>query len=298
MRHDLQLELENRFGYTFDSEWHRLTGGYESDVWRVGDVVVRINPEWRTDYELLWMHDLLKHCATIMPEVPAPIKAINGSTLFRWENRPVTLFPFVTGEILNRHDDYQVEQAAQLLAQIHTTGLKWRGISPRPPHDLSAPTIPKNQIDPDSIIDPDLDRWFNESFLQETQITGVVHGDYYRANILYDDDRISGVIDWDESTIRPLITEVAWSMWEFTHNADGDDLDIQRALNFLGAYRAERNTLTDNDLVHLIPLIRRHLRYEIRRSIADEARGDDVDMEYRNAEISAFNNLRGVDLRA
>ena len=59
------------------------------------------------------------------------------------------------------------------------------------------------------------------------------------------------------------------------------------------AYQAETDILNNDQRQMVIPLIRRHLRVEIRRSIAAEARGEAVDLAYRNAEIRAFNNLRG-----
>lgn len=292
MRIDLKQELTRRFGESFDATAHQLTGGYEAEVWRVDDIVVRVSPTWRTDAELLWVHELTQHCATALPQVIAPLHALNGETLFRWNDHPITLYPFVDGEILDRDDDHQIQQAARLLAQIHTLGLTWQDKRPRPSLSNIAPSIPTDQIDPTSIVDPDLDEWITTVFEASEQVQGAIHGDYYRANILCEAGQIAGIIDWDESEIRPLITEVAWAMWEFTHAATGDDLDVERANLFLNSYCTERDSLTDTDIAFVIPLIRRHLRYEIRRSIADEQRGDSVDLDYRNAEIRAFNNLR------
>lgn len=292
MHPDIKHTLNQRFGQPFNAPPQRLTGGYESEVWRVDDRVVRISPTWRTDAELRWVHEVTQHCATTIQQVIAPISALNGETLFRWNDHPITVYPFVQGDILDRYDDHQMTQASRLLATIHKLGLTWQAKRPRPASSTAAPTIPPDQVDPVSISDPDLDHWLTAIYQPRNHLQGVIHGDYYRANILCQSGQVTGIIDWDESEIRPLITEVAWAMWEFTHTSSGDDLDLTRARLFLDTYRAEHDLLTDFDITHLIPLIRRHLRYEIRRSIADEHRGDEVDLDYRNAEIRAYNTLR------
>ncbi|MGB1285261.1 MAG: phosphotransferase [Aggregatilineales bacterium] len=294
IRDDFKNILQARFGRDFTLPWTQLTGGYESDVWRVGDVVVRISPIWRSDAELQWVHDVTRHCATTISEVIAPLTTKDGSTVFRWQNHPITLYPLVTGDMLDLQDDAQVQQAARLLAKVHRSGLQWQAMRPRP-KSAAAPTIPDNQQDSPDIIDLDLDKQC-DTFFGMQPLTGIVHGDYYRANILCVDGQIRGIIDWDEAEIRPLLTEVAWACWEFTHNTAGDNLDIARAHQFLQTYHADHPILTNDAMSYIIPLMRRHLRYEIRRSIADENRGEDVDMNYRNAEIQAFQNLRGSTL--
>jgi Ser/Thr protein kinase RdoA (MazF antagonist) len=289
----LQSQLEDRFGRSFDAPWEPLTGGYESDVYRVGELVVRVSPAWRTDAELLWTHDLTRHCARTIPQVVAPLAARDGRTLFRWDDRPVTVYPYVAGEPLDWSKPALLEQAGTLLARIHNAGLCWPNRRPRPSASTAAPSIPDALPDPPEIVDPDLDRWFETVFAQQDHVTGPVHGDYYRANLLCADKLILGIIDWDESEVRPLITETAWAMWEFAH--DAGHFDYNRAQPFLWAYWLERGqtrSMRSRDTLSLFQVIRRHLRYEIRRSLAAEARGEGVDLRYRDNQIDAFNNLR------
>ena len=41
---------------------------------------------------------------------------------------------------------------------------------------------------------------------------GIVHGDFYRGNLLVDDGFIVGLIDWDEARVDDYVTEFAWSI--------------------------------------------------------------------------------------
>jgi len=286
----LRSTLKQAYGQPFDGEWLPLTGGYESDIWRCNQWVVRVGPAGRDVDQLAWTHQWGMYCAAHLPQVITPVQAVNDNTIIRWDDRPVTVYPYIAGTLLDLHDESLVMQAARLLAQIHALGVQWPALKPDTVTHLK---INAEFADPPSIQDPQLDAWERDFFKRDDLMIGAVHGDYYRGNILCDHGRITGIIDWDESAVRPIITEVAWATWEFTHNPAGDDLNMPRARQFVRAYQAETDILSKDDISMLIPLIRRHLRYEIRRSIVVEARGEHVDVAYREAEIRAFIALDG-----
>ena len=125
-----------------------------------------------------------------------------------------------------------------------------------------------------------------------------VHGDFYRRNLLCRDGRIVGLIDWDEARPDVQLREVAWAVWEFGQ-VGGDRLDFGRAAEFLAAYAEAGGDLpTDADQA-VIPLIRWHLREEIRRAHAATACGcarSTEDREYTDGEVRAFGWLRDAQL--
>lgn len=290
----IKKALQSQYPFSFDGDWSKLTGGYECDIWRVGQYVVRICPEWRSDAELDWVY---RHVAMIgeqIPEVVSPIKTKDDTYFIRFENRPVVIFPYIEGELLDRNNPELLRQAAELLAQIHNTSSRSLENITRPPSDPSAPTEVPLQNDPKYIQDPQLDTWYNQFMASENLKMGLMHGDYYRGNILCDGDVINGVIDWDELTYGEIIREIAWATWEQCHTESGDYLDIERARLFVTTYQGINNTLSSFEYKAIIPLIRYHLRYEIRRSFAAEEAGEDWDEDYRQQEIRAFNNLRNL----
>ena len=59
----------------------------------------------------------------------------------------------------------------------------------------------------------------------------VIHGDYQEANLFFEEDRISAIIDWDQSFVAPRA-------WEVVRALDyALDLDVTLCRNFLSAYR-------------------------------------------------------------
>ena len=286
--------MNNRYDVDFSGEWVRLTGGYESDVYRVGDVVVRISPEWRKSPDLQWVHDAVRHIHKAVWQAIAPITANDGSTFFRWEDKPISVFPYVDASRYTTYGSHERDEFAMILAQIHRAGYSLRD-NPRPSGAMTQ--IPDDFSDPDSILDSDLDDWYENTFLAQNPTMGLVHGDYYRANILGEvGHRVEAVIDWDECEIRPIIGEVAWSTWEICKSDDGTTLNFPEAQHFIEVYRRNMNILPDHEYDGIIPLIRRHLRYEVRRALMWKSQGHDVDEDYLNAEIEAFHNLRDKSL--
>jgi len=292
----LQEFIESHYKAKLKDRFVSLGGGYECDVWRTGDYVIRMLPDWRSESEVHWTYDFVRRCAEDVSQVIAPMGTSSGDDYVMYDGQAVVLLPYIDGKLLNLADDRLIQQSAQILAQIHLTSAYLPKDSKRPPSKTSQPTDIPKQPDPKNIQDPELDAWYNEFIQRDDLQMGMMHGDYYRGNILCNDGQVVGVIDWDECNYGAIIREVAWSLWEMCHTNNGDALDMDRASLFLVSYRENYPLLSDVECKAIIPLIRYHLRYEIRRSIAMEEAGQDWDDDYRQAEIRAFNNLKTTAL--
>lgn len=291
----LAHEIEHLYELRFTGGWVRLTGGEESEVWSVDadrSFIVRIGPTWRTSDELQWVHDLTAHCAASIPEAVAPIRARDGSSVFRFHDHPVSLYPYVEGEPLDTENQELCLSAARLLARIHRTASTWQG-GQRPPSRSTAPQPIPVERWPEVFIDPELDRW-HDSISHLT--TGPIHGDYYCTNLLCIGEEIRGVIDWDEARIAPLMAEIGWCTWEFAQTPSGDELDDDRARAFLNAYFEAGSPCPRAEADHTIPFIRWRLRSESLLALAAVERGEDLDMEYTQQQMRAFERLTGREL--
>ena len=299
----LRRELARRYGLVL-GEPHVLDGGEEAAVWRVqsdrGMLVARLSPAWRTTAEVAWVHDLLAYAAQTFAATVAPVPALDGTTAFRWGRRPVAVFPFIAGTHLDREDATLRWAAAHLLAHLHATLRTWTGHRPRPPSGPGAPTTWPRVPDPAGVEDPALDAWYAEWTRTRAPLLPVapVHGDFYRRNLLCRDGRIVGLIDWDEARPDVQLREVAWAVWEFGQ-VGGDRLDVGRAAAFLAADEEAGGDLPADADRAVIPLIRWHLREEIRRARAAAARGcaqSPEDRAYTDGEVRAFGWLRDAQL--
>lgn len=292
---ELAMEVAGRYGASGVAV-PILNGGDECELWRLDSsppVVVRVSPAWRSMTELIHSHHVAAEFGTRIPEVTCPVVGSDGSTLFLWNERPVSVWPLIGGAPLDRTNADLRNQAAELLARLHRAALRIVLPEPtRPP--AAAETGTARSILPDDALDLWLNRWRSDE--TAGQPIGMVHGDFYRRNILCRDGRIVGLIDWDDTHYDLLIADLAWAVWEMAKSADGTALLTDRAGAFLNAYEATGGPVHRS--AALIPLIRAHLRYEVDRAERAKHRGEPADEAYQAAEITAFHGLRSVDPRS
>ncbi|MFL5541027.1 MAG: phosphotransferase enzyme family protein [Longimicrobiaceae bacterium] len=286
-------ELRRRYG--LDAEVAgRLEGGNECDVFVLasdaGERVARVCPPWRTVAELEWAYGLAAYAAGAIPEAVAPLAARDGSRVFALGGRPVAIFPHVAGRHLDRDDAAERDEAARLLARLHQVLPAWPGARPRPgnPHQARLFAGRDAILEP---ADPDLDRFLAARAADPAVRRVPLHGDFYRGNLLVEGGRITGLIDWDDSRVGSLESELAWSTWELAQAPDGG-LDPGRTARFLEVYVASGGPASP-DLAVLVPLIRANLRREVREAARARAAGAVLDDdEYVARALRGFNALR------
>lgn len=265
-----------------------VDGGDECLLWRLAAppvAVVRVSPARRTVAGLAASHRVAAAFGVFVPEVTRPLAAWDGTTVFRWENRPVSVWPLIDGAPLDRENADLRARAAALLARLHLAATRVGDVVAKPVTEDRTAAHPGSRL-PDDALDAWCERWLRH--IEEP--AGFVHGDFYRRNILCRDGRIVGLIDWDDARHDLLVTELAWAMWEFAKSPDGTTLTGERAAQFLNDYRAAGGPVRPSPA--LIPLIRLQLRYEVDRAERARHRGEPVDETYQQSEIAAFDALR------
>src|SRR6266849_4387597 len=101
----LRSTLETRYHLGSLSSAKVLEGGYWNRVLRVeaeqGPFVLRISHPTTTAEGVAYEHALIHYIHRYVAQVPPPIRALDGSTYFLWEDRMVSLFPFMPGQVAN-----------------------------------------------------------------------------------------------------------------------------------------------------------------------------------------------------
>jgi Ser/Thr protein kinase RdoA (MazF antagonist) len=273
----LRQDLSAAFGVPAHGRAVRLYGGEESAAYRLGDVVVRIAPQWRTDREMRWFAGLAEHTAAVVPEVVAPVPAVSGDLVVRLSGRPISLWPFVAGDWPTKGDHGLRDQAAELLARLH------KALADAPTPD--EPPTPMAQGPHEDLTDPELDAWLESRACLAVQ---PLHGDYYRGNVLAVDGRITALLDWDDAYVGPLEKDVCEAAWEWGNGLSTGSLD--GALAFLSAYTASGG-------IAVTPFaLRQYARARVRAEVLYARTRwqllDADDHAYHRAQIAAFHALK------
>lgn len=261
-----------------------LEGGYEALVLkaegRQGAIVLHLSSGQRSREELSWCHAVARHAHKTVPQVVVPIER-DGDTLARWRDHLLAIYPFVDGLTLDHKDPSLRKEAARLLAKLHRGLLDWSG-GPRPSGSWETALAEL----PVSLRDDDLDAWWN-SAKAEGVVTSVIHGDYYRGNILCAGGTIVGVIDWHDAETAALALELAGAVFELCR--EGDLVPkATLARDFIGAYRDGDGPLPEQEIASLV----RYMRLWIRRNIVKSLSvGSDELDPYIQQQIRAFRHF-------
>jgi len=192
--------------------------------------------------ELPYYLYLMAHLAHHGLPVPAPIANRDNEYLGTLSEKPAALVARLSGASVMDPEPAHCGRVGAMLAGLHLAGMsygrrqenprgaEWRA---RTGHRLR-PYLPAAELD---LLDTEL------AFQADIQFAslprGAIHGDLFRDNVLWDGERIGGVIDFYFAGHDALLFDIAVTTNDWCTLPDGE-LDPSRTDALLTAYHAER----------------------------------------------------------
>jgi homoserine kinase type II len=185
---------------------------------------------------------LMDHLAHHEVTCPAPMRMDSGELIAEVNGKPACIVSRLPGAADPRPDAHLCRAAGSILAGIHVAsveydasldnprGRAWResfaeAVRPklsRPENDLIASENRYQALHDDSVLPQ-----------------GIIHGDYFHDNVLWDDEGRGGVIDFYFACDDALLYDVAIAVNDWCANADAT-LDSARAHAFIEGYESLR----------------------------------------------------------
>jgi len=253
-----------------------LTGGFKNELTRFGDVVLRLEKTTLASAE--WELEAVRFLAESVPEA---LVATAGPELFK-DGRIASILPFVEDAApLDRENEAHRLELARLLARLHRRGLDWAGAQRPGSPGFASLDMTRNRwwdwtivSKPAALVDAyeASVKWLSTP---PSLVTGLVHGDVCRANVLTRGDTIAAVLDWEEARVDWPAWELASAAWEVCQS--GDALDSGRATAFIHAYRKADGP---GETEAFEPLLRLRLVADLLYSLTSRARGEPHDETY------------------
>jgi homoserine kinase type II len=191
---------------------------------------------------------LLNHLAShgVPTPRPLPLAATPGAFIAEHAGKPVAVFPWVAGDMLCQRS-VTPDAAAQIgaaLARVHLAAASFSAPPSRfGPVELRAridgvralPRLPPALSPVVDALSARLDRFSGRAPGQDG--AGLVHGDLFRDNVLWQDGRIAALLDFESASHESypfdlMVTILAWCF------GDGLDQSLSRAM--AQAYAAVR----------------------------------------------------------
>jgi Ser/Thr protein kinase RdoA (MazF antagonist) len=218
----------------------RLVGDGGADLYRVGEVVVRIqraSPE-----SVRWEHTLLGFLAEELEEVVTPLTALDGSTFYVDDGRVVSVFPFVAGEELRSREPLFRRELPAVLARLHRRALAWPVAEQRP----GVPSVRERNWETND--------WWDLSLVEKTpplvrafeELRGwvagadlrvcAIHGDFHTGNVLVCNGLVAGIVDWQYARLDWPALELAGMVWDLAWDGKSTAIDSGLRDEIIAAY--------------------------------------------------------------
>ncbi len=240
-----------------------------------GTFVLRVYLNAGDPLRILVEHELLTHLAhrSLSFAVPAPIVTRSGATLISMgedEPRFAALFPVISGSEVNPTSFGEISAYGIALGELHkalakiepSSSLsherrygKFTTVHPLVPdpigliESLGIGPMEKSEL---TALTAALDQ-FNAQIL-ETLPTHIIHGDFDASNILLQDGRVSGILDFEFASVGPRAMDIAIGLWSFALalRTERDPWPIMQS--FLRAYQ-QFGRLTPDEITALPTLV-------------------------------------------
>jgi len=157
--------------------------------------------------------------------VPLPEPGRDGLTTVQVRADLAMLVPVVPGAHLAHPDADALYALGQILGKAHRLG---RDLPGRPhPRNLPWMTAIVASVEGEarSVLDHALSRQASWA-LGEALPQGLVHGDLFRDNVLFQDGQITGLIDFDHTARGPLLFDLAVVALDWVYLAGGGDAEL------------------------------------------------------------------------
>lgn len=247
-KRSLQEHFQKHYGFKVFS-YERLNKGFANQLYKVNTddgvytfkVVIRNHPH-RIKYEI----ELLKVLKNL--PIPQPQKTRKDIYLPEFKKQKSLIYPFLPGEDKKEFTEHMLWQVGSFLGKLHlqTEGFS-SSIERLEFYNLSADDVyemvkkieekitDERILKTTSYIAGQIDKFFLPDGLPQ----GAIHADVKPENILFVEEELSGVVDFDNAYEGPLLFDLAHTM-AWLCRFEGKTFDLSKARMLYLGYKEQR----------------------------------------------------------
>ena len=218
-------------------------------------------------YELPYYLTLMDHLARHGVACPTPIADSTGQFISMLAGKPACLVSCLDGAAVTTPTAAQGYAVGKMLAKMHIAASTFHGkmSNPRGPHWWEATArevYPHMEIETATLLRDELRFQTGQCLLHLP--CGVIHADLFRDNVLFEEDRISGFIDFYYACNDFFLYDLAIAVNDWAYDEESC-LDDQRAAILIDGYQSERSLTAEEAKYWPIMLRAAALRFWLSR---------------------------------
>ena len=207
--------------------------------------------EEHTAEELPYFLDLMTHLAERGVPCPHPVKRNDGVQLDELNGKPAALVSCLAGRDIETPNEIHCAEVGRVLANMHIAGESFSGKS----HDTRDSVWRQTTADKVfGLLNADDQGMLSQVMQRQASLNldklpqGVIHADLFRDNVLFDGEKIGGLIDFYYACRGAFLYDLAIAVNDWCVSADGS-LDKPRVMAMLKAYHAVRALTAEESAV-------------------------------------------------
>jgi homoserine kinase type II len=217
--------------------------------------------------ELPFYLNLMAHLARHGIPCPNPVANRLNQFLGTLKGKPACIVSRLSGKSVTSPDNAQCAAIGAMLGQMHIAGQSFSQIMPNPRGGVwraaTAPRVrPFLDAQQAALLDSEVALHAQHDWNSLPQ--GVIHADLFRDNVLLEENRVGGLIDFYFACSDALLYDVAITANDWCMHADGTP-DTAKTQSFLRAYHAVRPLLDSEQIVWPLMLRVAALRFWLSR---------------------------------
>ena len=201
---------------------------------------------------------LMDHLAHRGVDCPLPMRRENGEMLADVNGKPACIVTRLPGEPRMHPTAHDCREAGAILGRLHVAGVdydagldNWRGRAWR--ERFAASVAPRLSAEENALIASE-NR--HQAAIDDSALPqGIIHGDLFRDNVLWDDEGRGGVIDFYFACDDVLVYDLAIAANDWCTTPEGA-LDHERMAALAEGYERER-TLEEGERAQWPAMLRR-----------------------------------------
>jgi homoserine kinase type II len=185
---------------------------------------------------------LMDHLAQRGVACPQPMRRENGEMLADVNGKPACIVTRLPGEPRMHPGVHDCREAGAILGRLHAAGVdydagldNWRGRAWR--ESFAAEVAPRLSAEENALIASE--NRYQAAIDDSALPQGIIHGDLFRDNVLWDDAGEGGVIDFYFACDDVLVYDLAIAVNDWCTTPEGA-LDVDRTTAFIEGYERAR----------------------------------------------------------
>lgn len=205
---------------------------------------------------------LMKHLASKGMPVPDPVADDRGNPLHTVKGRPAVVVNRLPGASITTPSLVQCQAVGETLARLHIAGRDYPGFQPNPRGiewwHRAAQAVERflSRSQHEMLMDElEFQQELAQSPLFQALPRGAVHADLFRDNVLFEGERLTGILDFYFAGCDTLLLDLAICLNDWGVEAGTERHDDRRIAALLRGYKTVRPLTPQEEF--LMPAMRR-----------------------------------------